>query len=256
MPKLELFDKQFIHYKRVNEEKKSETVIVFLHEALGSIGQWKNFPQQLCDALQLPGIIYERIGHGLSSPLQSNRNEDYLERYALDELPLVLENTLEKNQKAILIGHSDGGSIALLYAQIGSSKIKSIVTMAAHVINEKETLQGIAPAIKAYKKGKLDGLKKFHGDKTDTLFYAWADTWSAEFYKDWDICNKIDKVEVDALIIQGNQDQYGTEQQVDLILESIKSKRKHKLMLDACGHHPQLDKPDEVIGSIKQFLKA
>ncbi|MDX1447069.1 alpha/beta fold hydrolase, partial [Lishizhenia sp.] len=212
------------------------------------------FPQQLCDRLKLSGIVYERQGYASSSPLTEKRNDDYLERYALDELPKFLDAVLEEKQKAILIGHSDGGSIALLYAQKYNERLKAVVTMAAHVINEPETLAGIQPAVEAYEKGKLDGLKKYHGDKTNDLFYAWANTWNAPFFKDWNICKKIDKVVVDALIIQGKMDQYGTEQQVDLILDHIQSSKKEKLMLDDCGHHPHLEQKQEVITAIYNFI--
>lgn len=254
MPFIPLENAIKIHFKEINKDSSSDTVLIFLHEALGSIGQWKDFPQLLCNELNLPGIVYERQGYASSSPLSVKRNEDYLDRYALDELPQILNTLLTKNQKAILIGHSDGGSIALLYAHKYGAHLKAIVTMAAHVINEPETLAGIQPAVDAYKKGKLDGLKKYHGDKTQELFYAWADTWKAPFFKDWNICKKIDKVSVDALIIQGNDDQYGTEQQVDLILEHIKSENKKKLMLDSCGHHPHLEQKQTVIAAIKKFI--
>lgn len=256
MPHFNISENKIVNYEWINQHINSNHVVVFLHEALGSIGQWKNFPQKLCNELNLPGLVYERIGHGQSSCLTKKRNENYLQEYALKELPIVLNKLLKKNQKAILIGHSDGGSIALLYAQKHKDKLSALVTMAAHVINEKETLRGIEPAVKAFEKGKLDGLKKYHGDKTNSLFYAWANTWSAEFFKDWNICNEIDKVEVDALIIQGILDQYGTERQVDLILENIKSEKKNKLMLDDCGHHPHLEKTGVVIDSIKRFLEA
>lgn len=256
MPHLSLDNNVELHYQKIAEENETDLVLVFLHEALGSIGQWKDFPEKLCASLDIPGILYERQGYGSSSPLTEVRGADYLEKYALEELPQFLDKVLAPHQKAILIGHSDGGSIALLYAQSNPENLAAIVTMAAHVINEKETLAGIAPAIEAYKKGKLDGLKKYHGDKTEELFYAWANTWNAPFFKEWDICKLIDKIEVDALIIQGCNDQYGTEEQVDLILAHIKSEKKQKLMLENCGHHPHLEQKETVIQAITTFLKA
>lgn len=256
MPYLSLDNNVELHYQKIAEENENDLVLVFLHEALGSIGQWKDFPEKLCASQDMPGILYERQGYGSSSSLTKERGADYLEKYALDELPQVLDKVLAPHQKAILIGHSDGGSIALLYAQSNPKNLAAIVTMAAHVINEKETLAGIAPAIEAYKKGKLDGLKKYHGDKTEELFYAWSNTWNAPFFKEWDICKLIDKIEVDALIIQGCNDQYGTKKQVDLILGQIQSEKKQKLMLNNCGHHPHLEQKETVIQAITTFLKA
>ena len=255
MPFVTIKNDIHIHYQLLHSEIQSDTVLVFLHEALGSIGQWKDFPERLCASLNLPGIVYERQGHGSSSSLTSQRGADYLEQYALNELPEFLDLVLKEQQKAILVGHSDGGTIALLYANTYNHRLHAIVTMAAHVINEPETLAGIAPAVKAYEKGKLDGLKKYHGDKTEDLFFAWADTWNAPFFRDWNICKKIDKVTVDALILQGWGDQYGTERQVDLILDHIKSNKKQKLMLEQCGHHPHLEQKEAVIKAITTFIK-
>ena len=140
-------------------------VALFIHEALGSIGQWKSFPQELCDELGVQGIVYDRQGHGNSSNFIEERDEHYLHHYAMKELPPFAEMVIPKDKKILLIGHSDGGSISLLYDHKYPARIAGMVTMAAHVINEPETIAGIQPAVDAYELGKLDGLKKYHGDK-------------------------------------------------------------------------------------------
>jgi len=231
------------------------TVLVFLHEALGSIQQWKSFPQDLCNALQLNGIIYEREGYGNSSPLQKKRDEHYLHDYALKELPELLEKVLSPEKKVILVGHSDGGTIALLFAAKFPQKVKAIVSMAAHVIVEKETLAGIEPAIQAFEAGKLDGLRRFHGEKTNDLFYAWAHTWNLPAFKTWNICKDIHGVVAPTIILQGKNDQYGTEKQVELIAESITGESTI-MLLEHCGHIPHLEQGTRVISEISRWYSA
>lgn len=245
---VELANKQLAVVPVFAEKSKDDScVLVFLHEALGSIGQWKAFPQQLCNALQLNGIIYEREGYGNSSELLETRGVDYLHKYALEELPELIEVLFPPEKQLILVGHSDGGTIALLYAAHYPQKVKAVVSMAAHVIVEDVTLNGIAPAITAYNEGKLKGLEKYHGDKTETLFYAWANTWNLPEFFEWNICEDISTITCPILAIQGVNDQYGTEKQVDLIVSSIGNEKVQKAMLPKCGHHPQLEAGDEVI---------
>lgn len=233
------------------ELKNENTFLVFLHEALGSIGQWREFPQLLCDQMGINGFIFERQGHGQSDAFSSLRNARYLHDAAYHELKEMLEIVIPSGKKIILIGHSDGGSIALLYASKFPKNVVGVVTMAAHVIVEKETLEGIQPAIEAYQKGKLDGLKKYHGDQTEILFYAWANTWLSTEFKDWDISNDIQIRPMPALIIQGNQDQYGTSKQVEII--AADNDNTQSLLLEHCKHHPHLEKPGEVIQAILQW---
>lgn len=242
-----------IHYEEIvpSNVKCPKTKIIFLHEALGSIGQWKSFPQEVCNLIGAVGIVYERQGHGASSKLDKVRDKNYLHNYALNELPKVISNLINEDDQIILVGHSDGGSIALLYSHLYPQCVKFIVTMAAHVINEPETIAGIQPAIDAYKAGKLDGLIKYHGDKTEQLFYAWADIWRSQDFKQWNITHEIGAA-IPGLFIQGADDQYGTEKQLELIKEKFPFKSKTALIHN-CGHHPHLEKQTEVLSLIKVF---
>lgn len=228
-------------------------VVVFLHEALGSIGQWKGFPRQLCSSLRLNGLIYEREGYGSSSPLRKKRDKHYLHEYAWEELPELLEALLPKEKQVVLVGHSDGASIALLYAARYPQKVKAVVSMAAHVIVEDVTLKGIVPAVKAYKEGKLNGLRKFHGEKTEELFYAWADTWNLPGFLEWNICKDIETISCPVLALQGVNDQYGTERQLHLIADSVKTGEVRKVLLSKCGHHPHLEVPSETENAIVKW---
>lgn len=235
-----------------SELKNDKLVALFIHEALGSIGQWKSFPQELCDKLGIQGIVYDRQGHGNSSKFSEERNEHYLHNYALKELPPFAEMVIPKDKKILLIGHSDGGSISLLYDHIYPTRIAGMVTMAAHVINEPETIAGIQPAVDAYKLGKLDGLKKYHGDKTEALFYAWADIWRDERFVDWDINNEIGS-DTPGLFIQGKDDQYGTPKQLEQIVSHFPN--GDTLLLNDCGHHPHLQQKERVISEISRFYQ-
>jgi len=230
------------------------TILIFLHEALGSIAQWKSFPQDLCEALQLNGIIYEREGHGNSSPLSQLRDKNYMHDYAFKELSSLIEIILSPDKKVLLIGHSDGASIALLFASRYPKNVIGVVSMAAHVIVEDLTLEGIVPAVEAFEMKKLEGLRKYHGEKTNDLFYAWAKTWNLPSFRDWNICNELKIINCPVLAIQGENDQYGSEKQLLLIQENIPHKTTLKLIKN-CGHHPHLERGLDVIQLIKDWKK-
>ncbi|MDD2983373.1 MAG: alpha/beta hydrolase [Crocinitomicaceae bacterium] len=233
--------------------KNDATLVVFLHEALGSIPQWRDFPQLLCNQMGMNGIVYDRRGHGKSDAELIERGVDYLHQAAHQELKKLLDILIPLDKKIILVGHSDGGTIALLYAARFPKQVAGIVTMAAHVLVEDETLNGIHPAIEAYKKGKLDGLKKFHGDKTNDLFFAWANTWLMPAFKNWNIVAEINGMDIPTIAIQGREDQYGTEKQIDDIVSALVHVKG--VMLDQCKHHPHLEKTKEVIDLIDANLK-
>lgn len=241
----------FLEPSRILHE---DIYLIFLHEALGSAGQWRNFPQMLCDALGMKGFIYERRGHGESDPLEGKRTNRYLHEYAWDELPEVVRTLIPADKKVLLVGHSDGGSIALLYAAKFPKQVAGIVTMAAHILAEPETFAGIYPAIEAYHAGKLSGLHKYHGDKTAALFFAWADTWLSPDFSSWNITDDISGIACPALIMQGKEDQYGTPLQVALITAQIPG--SEGIIIEQCQHHPHLEKTQEVTDLIAAwFLK-
>ncbi len=254
MPFLRLASIQ-LHFDNitVQSSERDDLILIFLHEALGSIPQWRNFPNTLCNSVGLSGIAYERQGHGKSSPLSSERNIKYLHDYALIELHLFIEEILPSEKKVILIGHSDGGSIALLYASAFPKRVAGIITMAAHVINEPETIAGIEPAVHAFIEGKLDKLKSYHGNKTDALFHAWSETWRSETFKHWNIAEDIQGIQAPSLILQGQRDQYGTQKQLDIIQSSIKHSCTIE-MIPGLGHHPHLEELMGTTSKITTFI--
>lgn len=256
MPFIDILN-NVVHYEsiRVEYPANDQIVLIFLHEALGSIPQWKSFTHECCKSLRLNGIVYERQGHGKSGPLKVPRNERYLHDCAFEELPAVIETLLPASKKVILVGHSDGGTIALLYASKFQRIVSATITIAAHVINEPETISGIYPAIEAFERGKLDKLKTFHGDNTSELFYAWANTWCSKEFSSWNICDDLGSLTSPLLSIQGAKDQYGTEKQLSLIQHSVSGLCK-TVLLPERGHHPHLENPYEIIEIIDSFLSA
>ena len=239
-----------IAYQRIGVIDQASPVLLFLHEALGSIAQWKNFPKKVSEVLNLPGIVLELPGYGFSSEDPKIRDHRYLHDFSLNVLPAFIQEVLA-NREIIIIGHSDGGTNALLYASAYPEKIKGIVTMAAHYMNERETRAGIRPAIDAFEAGKLKGLEYYHGAKTEHLFYNWGQTWLNEDFKHWNISDDIRGMNTPALIIQGKNDQYGTDQQVQGIADLINSAQVS--LIDDCGHTPHLEQSDSVITTIRKW---
>ena len=149
---------------------------MFLHEGLGSVSQWRDFPDMLCGRLRLDGLAYDRPGHGRSAEAEQARTSRYLHREAYDVLPVVLDEAAAT--QPILLGHSDGGTIALLFAARYPRRCAAVITEAAHVFVEEPTLAGIRAVALAWGRTDLrERLARHHGDKTEALFRAWADTW-------------------------------------------------------------------------------
>lgn len=229
-------------------EKKGGEVLVFLHDALGSIPQWKDFPALLAGRCGLEAIIYERQGHGHSSPLNARRTAGYLQREAFDYLPQLLEQL--QVERPVLFGHSDGGTIALLYA--AHFRPAAIITEAAHVFVEAVTLAGIRQAV-AKRERLMHRLQRYHGKQAEVLFEAWADTWLDPSFHEWDITAELAGIRCPALIIQGENDEYGTRRQVEAIARGIGNKAI-ALLIPECSHTPHREKTTLVLDATARFL--
>jgi pimeloyl-ACP methyl ester carboxylesterase len=226
--------------------------LVYLHEGLGCHAMWKGFPGMLCRKTGCPGLIYDRLGHGKSSPLTSMRTIRYMHESALKELPRVIAHCIPARY-FILIGHSDGGSISLIFGAEKPPLLMGIIAEAAHVFVESVTVEGICRMDVAFKNGELDGLKKYHGEKTANLFRAWADTWLSEGFRSWNIEDVLPLVECPVLVIQGSEDQYGTERQVRSIVSGI-SGWATPVLLENCRHSPHLEDPETVLAIMSGFV--
>ncbi|WP_163337722.1 alpha/beta fold hydrolase [Desulfopila sp. IMCC35008] len=240
-----------IRYERIDGVQDNPWLI-FLHEGLGCVEMWKDFPAQLCLKTGCPGLVYDRCGYGYSSPEAGTRGIDYIHSYALLELPQVIQAILP-GKKHILIGHSDGGSISLVYASRPHRGLLGIVVEAAHVFVEPITLQGIRQADEAYAEYGPGKLVRYHGVNTDTVFRAWADTWLRDSFGQWNIESLLPDITCPALVLQGEDDQYGTDRQVKAIVSQVAGEAT-KHILPGCGHAPHREQPEVVLALVRKFV--
>lgn len=227
-------------------------VIVFLHDSLGCIALWRDFPEKLGVLTQCDVLVYDRQGYGDSCPFSyDQRDNDYMELEADLLIALLDEHQL---QQVILFGHSDGGSIALIAAGKYPERVRAIITEGAHIFVEEETLQGIRVAATLYQTTDLkQKLEKYHGAKTDALFHAWADTWTSEAFRAWHITHWLPEIHCPALIIQGERDEYGTLAQVEGILAQSNGYSESLILPDA-GHTPHKEVPETVLKKTAEFI--
>ena len=241
-----------LEYCRLGEENHNRPVVVFLHEGLGSVAMWRDFPARLCRELRLRGLAYSRFGYGRSTPRPHGERfpVDYLHREALEVLPALLDTL--GIARPWLFGHSDGGSIALLAAAGLPRRFPGIVVLAPHVFVEEESLAGIRLARTAYREQSLrERLAPYHDD-VDSAFYGWNDVWLDPDFRDWNIEAEIEKIDCPVLAIQGVGDDYASLEQLHRIRRRTNDTRL--LILPDCRHSPHRDRPEEVIRATAAFL--
>jgi pimeloyl-ACP methyl ester carboxylesterase len=251
LPTLKLDKNRNLHYQLIPGDA-DRPYLVFLHEGLGCIDMWRIFPEKLCKNTNCPGLVYDRLGYGKSSPLVRSRTVHYLHEYALQELPLLLQSVIPR-KPFILIGHSDGGSISLIYAAERPAFLMGVISEAAHVFVDRLSITGIEMAKAAWAEGKLKSLAKYHGDKTEDIFRAWSDTWLSEWFKHWNIEYLLPSIKVPMLVLHGEHDQYGLIDQV----KSIASKSSGYTRLEIvknCAHVPHLEAQSVVLRLMADFI--
>lgn len=228
--------------------------LVFLHEGLGCLEMWKEFPEQLCQATGLNGFVYERIGFGQSAPLGLvPRPLDYLEHEGSVVLPAVLQQA--GIERPLLVGHSDGGSIALVYAATHPDKPVGAITEAAHVFVEDVTIKGIEEAGVLYRTTNLkQKLERYHFDNTEKAFMGWYKTWLTPAFKQWNMEAMLPDITCPLLVIQGVDDEYGTQHQVQSIVENS-SGPATPLMVPNCAHIPHFQSQDAVKKAMSDFIQ-
>ena len=235
-----------------SEGGNPRSTLVFLHEGLGSIEMWHDFPAILAKTTGCDCLIYDRWGHGRSDPLDVKRTLRYVHDEALDSLPEVLDHFHVDG--AILIGHSDGGSIALIFAAEYPERVRGMITEAAHVFVEEITLQGIREALEIYNSTDLNQkLARYHGDNTEKIFRAWHETWLQPEFKSWDIQDCLAKITCPILVIQGEDDQYGTAAQVEAINNQVTG-QSEALLIPNCAHIPHKEAKDKVAQEMTEFI--
>lgn len=233
--------------------------IVFLHEGLGSVALWTqrglDWPQAVCAATGRAGVVYSRRGYGQSAPVPDVRGSgrlppDYMHGEAWEVLPALLQ-ALEISQP-VLVGHSDGATIALLHAS--RHPVSACIAMAPHVLVEDIAVQAITEARAAYESGGLrERLARYHAE-VDVAFWQWNDVWLSEAFRRFDIREECRRITAPLLLIQGLDDEYGTLRQLDELALAVP--HALQLRLAACGHSPHRDQPGRTVEAIADFLKA
>jgi pimeloyl-ACP methyl ester carboxylesterase len=227
--------------------------LVLLHEALGCVRRWKEWPVQLHAATGCDVFTWSRPGHGTSSPAPGVRSRDYLHREACERLPAVLGAA--GIGPRILVGHSDGASIATIYAgTIEDPLLRGVVQLAPHFLVEEEALAGIREIREAWKASNLRRrLRKYHGPNTDDLFRQWTGTWLDPDFRTWDISGELGRVSVPTLLVQGAADEYGTASQFALA-RGVARCPLETILLPGIGHSPHLEAPEVTTAFVSEFL--
>ncbi|WP_235850869.1 alpha/beta fold hydrolase [Paraburkholderia piptadeniae] len=246
-----------IEYRWLNAHLVDAPLAVFLHEGLGSVAMWKDWPQILCDRLGMRGLMYSRPGYGRSTPRPHDVKlpVDFMSVQARDVLPALLDAlgvSAQERQCMWLIGHSDGGSITLLYAAAFPDALAGAVVIAPHVFVEDISVASIADAKTAYEQSDLRSkLARYHDD-IDSAFYGWNDVWLSAAFRSWSIVDELKRIRGPLLAVQGQDDHYGTMMQIDTIAQHASQTQLTKL--DKCGHSPHRDAPQALNDAIVAFV--
>ena len=246
-----------VEHQWLRREDKAAPLVVFLHEGLGSVSMWRDFPQELCEVLQCRGLVYSRPGYGKSTPRAAHEawRPDFMHRQAQEVLPALLK-ALEVDtdkDKPWLFGHSDGGSIALIYAAKYSDQLAGGVVLAPHIIVEDISVSSITKARTAYAETDLrQRLARHHAD-VDSAFRGWSHICLSQEFRDWNITQELKSITCPLLAVQGINDEYGTIEQVRGIARF--TPQCSVLELADCGHSPHRDQKDRLIKAVSDFFQ-
>ena len=233
-------------------------LLVFLHEGLGSVSLWRDFPARLCAALGWRGLVYSRPGYGRSTPRPADEHwaPDFMHHQAQAVLPALLAalGVDSAAQPPWLLGHSDGGSIALLHAAAFAQRVAGVIVLAPHILVEDVSITSIAAARQAYLAGELrSGLARHHDDP-DSAFWGWNDVWLSPAFRTWNIAAELATIACPLLAVQGLDDIYGTLDQIRGLRAPVP--QVQLLALAACGHSPHRDQPEALIAAVQRFVQA
>lgn len=238
----------------IDVDSPNNYLLVFLHEGLGSIRQWKDFPELLCRMTGINGLLYDRFGFGKSDIIPEDGDINYMYNEAYIYLPEILGKEEFKDKEIILIGHSDGGTIGLLYASRRTANHKCLISIAAHTFIEEISIKGINNTVDNYKNGDLkEKLQKYHGNNTDSLFNKWSGLWLDVNSHKWNMFEELKNIQCPVCVIQGDKDEYGSELQIDSIINNVTGFRKKEIIYN-CGHLPHVQARDYTAALIIKFL--
>ena len=242
-----------VEYQWIGPERVEAPLLVFLHEGLGSVAMWKDFPEQLCTAGGFRGLVFSRPGYGRSTPRDPDERwgVDFMHRQAQEVLPALLQ-ALGVSEAPWLFGHSDGASIALLYAASFPESVSGLVLLAPHIFVEDVTIANIELARTAYETTDLPHkLGRYH-DNVDSAFWGWNHIWLDPAFRTWNIEAELSAVRSPVLAVQGLDDEYGTLAQIRGIAGRVPGTRL--LELAACAHSPHRDRPGDVIAETVDLI--
>ncbi|MEG1591419.1 alpha/beta fold hydrolase [Chryseobacterium sp.] len=237
---------------KFNNSFENKPTIVFLHDSLGSVQLWRDFPEKLAEATQCNVLAYDRLGYGKSFPMITyERENNYMELEADGLNDLLSELNIND---AILFGHSDGGTIALIAASKYPEKVKVIICEAGHIFVEDITVKGVKEALNAYNTTNLpQRLEKYHGDKVEIIVKAWTEIWLSEKFRTWNIESFLQNITSPLLFIQGEADEYGTLDQVEKTVSQVKGTAE-KFIIPNIGHTPHKESPEIVLNKSIEFI--
>ena len=238
---------------RYREPVAGHPTLVFLHEGLGSVSLWRDFPRAVAEATGCPALAYSRQGYGRSDPVALPRPLSFMHDEARTALPALL--AAAGIEDAILVGHSDGASIAIIYAGENGAKLHGLVLEAPHVFVEQVCVDSIAKVRESYRtSGLRERLARHHGANVDCAFYGWADSWLDPAFRSWNLEAFLPGIQVPTLVIQGEDDEYGTLAQVERVCVQV-SGPAERLVLPRCGHAPHRDQYDATLAAIADFVR-
>jgi pimeloyl-ACP methyl ester carboxylesterase len=238
-----------IEYTRI---EGGTPALVLLHEGLGSISTWREFPADVARATGREVLVYSRYGHGNSDVLAAPREPRYMHDEALIALPQLLDHL--GIERPLLIGHSDGASIALIHAGSGVRAVSGLMLLAPHVFVEGLTLASIAAIREPFERGGLRAQLARHHQDAERTFRGWNDAWLQPAFARWNIEEYLPAITVPVLVVQGDDDEYGTMEQARRIARAVR--QVTVLELESCGHAPQRDQPERVVAAVREFVSS
>ncbi|MFQ5554198.1 MAG: alpha/beta fold hydrolase [Acidimicrobiia bacterium] len=241
-----------IEYRRLDALQAHLPTLVFLHEGLGSTSAWHDFPDRLCDVTGCGAVVYSRAGYGGSDPVTLPRPLTYMHDEALLTLPRLLV-ALDIDD-AVLVGHSDGGSIAVIHAAAPTSdRVRGLILEAPHVFVEQFGLDTIVGVRESFERGELRHRLARHHRDVDVAFWGWYDAWTDPGFLTWNLEKYVPMISKPILLIMGRDDRYGTAAQLDAI-EAGANVSVSRVEPDDCGHAPHRDQPRIVLEAMKEFV--